>query len=175
MVIFLLMFMTIIGIGCSTATSARTSMIGIKSAKKVAVMRFSGPENLRDQITMAFTRSLKDLGKFEIYDAAQIGEFLRSKQLDPNSAGSEETRRVLRQTLEIDGIFTGEFITYKSSNPRRTAENMQVTLRMISTETGVVSYSSIAKSDGTGLLTGNQAEVIEAVVDMLIKDIKAKF
>ncbi len=175
-VLILLLLLTLITIsGCSTATSARTSMIGIKSAKKVAVMRFKGPENLREQITVQFTRALKSLNKFEIYNADQIQEFMESKQLDTDIVNSEETRRVLRETLEIDGVFTAEFITYKGNNPRRTADHIQITLRMVSTENGRVSYSSIAKSDMTGLLTGDQLEVIEAVVDMLIKDVQDKF
>jgi hypothetical protein len=150
-------------------------MIGVKSAKKVAVMMFNGPEQLQAQITTQFTDRLRDLGKFEIYNAAQMKEFMQSKQLDPNVTGNEETRRILRETLGIDGVFTGEYITYKGNNPRRTADHISLTLRMISTETGLVSYSSISKSDMAGLLTGDQSEVIEAVVDMLIKDIKARF
>ncbi len=170
-------FLLLMGIisGCSTATTTRTSMIGIKSAKKVAVVLFKGPENLRGETTTQFTSALRQLRRFDLYTADQIQEFMQSKQLDPDIINSADTRRVLRETLGIDGIFTGEFITYKGNNPRRPADHMQLTIRLISTENGVVSYSSIAKSDMSGLLTGNQSEVIEAVVDMLIRDIEKKF
>jgi len=170
-----LLLLLSINYACSTATTARTSMIGIKSAKKVAVILFKGPEKLRSETTTHFTSALRNLQRFELFTADQIQEFMQSKQLDPDIVNSADTRRVLRETLGIDGVFTGEFITYKGSNPRRTADHMQLTIRLISTENGGVSYSSIAKSDMSGLLTGNQSEVIEAVVDMLIRDIEKKF
>jgi len=161
--------------GCSTATSARSSMIGVKSAKRIAVVMFRGPEKLREQTTTIFTSELSNLDKFEIYDAARIQEFMDLNQLDPDVIGSARTRGVLRESLGIDGVFTGDFITYPNKNPKRTADNMELTVRMISTETGQVSYSAIAKSDDTGRLTGNQSEVIQAVVDMIINDISKNF
>ena len=171
----LIMLMFVAVSACSTASSERTSMIGIKSAKNVAVVWFNGPENLRLEITDRFTAALKDLGRFAVYNPAQINEFMHTQNLQTDVLNNAETRRRLRETLEIDGIFTGEFITYKGSNPRRTADHIQLTVRMISTESGLISYSGQAKSDMSGLLTGDQSEVIEAVVDMLIRDIKAKF
>lgn len=161
--------------GCATATSARSSMIGIKSAKRIAVVMFRGPEKLREPTTTEFTRELSDLDKFEIYDAARIQEFMDLNQLDPDIISSAKTREMLRESLELDGAFTGDIITYPNKNPKRTTENMELTVRMISLETGQVSYSAIAKSDETGRLTGNQSEVIQAVVDMIINDISKKF
>jgi hypothetical protein len=160
---------------CSTATSERTSMIGIKSAKRIAVEMFRGPEKLREETTTRFTRELGDLDKFEIYDAARIQEFMDLNQLDPDVIASAHTREVLRESLGIDGVFTGDFITYQNKNPKRTADNMELTVRLISTDTGLVSYSAVARSDDAGRLTGNQSEVIQAVVDMILNDISKKF
>ena len=104
-----------------------------------------------------------------------VQEFMDLNQLDPDVIASAHTREVLRESLGIDGVFTGDFITYQNKNPKRTADNMELTVRLISTDTGLVSYSAVARSDDAGRLTGNQSEVIQAVVDMILNDISKKF
>ena len=90
--------------------------------------------------------------------------------MDPGDAAA---RKILADKLNIDAFFNGQVIQY--NNTYRTAGNIELTVRLTDIASDDQIYSATMRTDGAGILTGEEYEIIEASIDAIISDIKSQF
>ena len=167
-----LLFSLIIILGCTSAIGVRNPNYN-KKVKNIAILDFTGPGNLGQLATEAFIKSVNKLDVVGVYQPYQVREFLQQQGLREMDPGDLAARKLLAEKLKIDAFFGGQVIQY--NNTRRTAGNIEVTVRLTDIENGGQIYSATVRTDGAGILTGEEYEIIDASIDAIISDIKSQF
>jgi hypothetical protein len=167
-----LLFSMIIVLGCTSAIGVRNPNYD-KKIKNIAILDFTGPGDLGQLATEAFIKSVNKLDVVGVYQPYQIREFLQQQGLREMDPGDLAARKLLAEKLKIDAFFGGQVIQY--NNTRRTAGNIELTVRLTDIENAGQIYSATVRTDGAGILTGEEYEIIEASIDAIISDIKSQF
>ena len=162
----------IIILGCASAIGVRNPNYN-KKIKTIAILEFAGPGELGRQATSAFTESVRELNVVGVYLPHQIQEFMRQEGLQDMDPQDAAARKILAEKLKIDAFFNGQVIQY--NNTYRTAGNIEVIVRLSDIANGEQIYSATMRTDGAGILTGEEYEIIDASIDAIISDIKSQF
>ena len=109
-----------------------------------------------------------------VYLPHQVREFLDEKGLRNIAPTEAEARKLLVSLLKVDALVNGQVVSYQNTR-QRTSGNIELIIRLTDAETDMQIYSAAVRTDVSGILTGEDSELIEAATESIIADIKDQF